>query len=434
MKQVLWRVRGEEPHIESGVVRFRSRRASRILYILFPAFVVLGGVCSSSFADEEPAGAATKHNAGGNPALSRKTIQSKLLARTDLEVKEATLEEVMKLLAEQHGVPIRLDPEGLKKAGRSAGMKVSLSIRNWTLNRALRKIFTGSGLHHVIDGGAIVITDVHTAPAAKAAVNAAAAKEDKPAREAKPAQVVAGDRRILAVAGAADEQQYLVQFRPIAGAELQFVRRTCDPTPEQRRLLAAEAASALLVVAKEYAEAMHKIQRGDWNSGKSFPQPREQILAGFAVAVPAILTAGQAARYADEAARREANRRQVTIRGVVVKLDQELRLSTDQRERLCKSLAEHWNASWIQFQPNSDEGLPPIPDSGVAPILNAAQLKVWKEISRNTSHRFGISWRRGLFRMQGAPGPAEEGDDLDLALKELAGKKRADREQPEEAN
>jgi hypothetical protein len=451
MEPDLRRVRGAGPLIESGAVQSRSTRIGRNFYIprsglllwglvlcglLLRAFIVPGGARSSSFADEKPAGKTTARIAKTERGLSRKALQAKLLVRTELKVEEASLAEVVKLLSGQHDVPIRLDPQGLKKAGPSAEKKISLNVRNFTLNATLRKILTGSGLHHVIDGGAIVITDVNTVPAAEAAEKEAAEKDGQPVREAVVARGARGRMARLPAAAAAQEQQYLAQLSPVARAELQFVRRVCDPTPEQRRLLAAEAASALQVVAKEYAEAMHKLQHGGWRSGKPFPQPREQILAGFAVAVPVILTAGQAARYADEAARREANRRQVTIRGVVVKLDQKLELSTDQRERLCKALAGHWDPSWSQIQSSGAEFLPPISENVIAPILNAVQLKVWKSIPKGTAQNFGNFHAVRFLGLQNQRGPAngEDGDDLDLALKELAEKKPAKPELPQEAN
>jgi hypothetical protein len=164
------------------------------------------------------------------------------------------------------------------------------------------------------------------------------------------------------------------------------------------------------------------MQRGGWRSGDTIPQPQQQIQAGFAVAVEALLSPEQAARYADETAKREANRRRVAVQSVVARLDQNLRLSAEQRERLCASLPEHWKDSWSQQLWIGNENLPPIPEKAVATILNPAQLKIWKSIPKSGDVMF-FGVRFGFMGMQGEEVGADDEDDLGRALKELAEKK-----------
>jgi hypothetical protein len=387
--------------------------------MLLAAITVLGAFRATGVADEKPAEKITTAPATTKPALSAKAIKAKLLSRTDLDVKDVSLAEVVERLAKQHEVPIRLDPAGLKKAEVTADKKITFSVKNFTLNATLKHLLIGSQLHHIIDAeGAIVITFRDQAPAQNVARKEVADKIEFAA--------VAPNRL--------QEKQYLTQFRPLARAELHLIDQLCDPTPEQRRLLATEGASALTATAKQCAQAMQNMQNGRRQARRASPRPRELIQAGFAVAVQAHLTPAQADRYREETAKREANRRRVTVRGVVMRVDRHLGLSATQREALCKSLAEHWDESWEIALETGWQFVPQIADAAVTPVLNPAQLAIWKAVPKVSGANF-FSFRGGIFQLGirlNDVRPGEE-DDLDRALKELAEKEPDGAEPPREA-
>ena len=66
--------------------------------------------------------------------------------------------------------------------------------------------------------------------------------------------------------------------------------------------------------------------------------PRRQIREGLAAAVKSQLSAELAARLQDEVAKRDASRKQLAVRNLVARLDHELVLSPDQRDKLAESL------------------------------------------------------------------------------------------------
>src|SRR5262245_45659391 len=88
------------------------------------------------------------------PKATARSLQQKLLVRTDLEADKLPLKEVVKRLSEQCGVTIRLDEAELKKANVAPDAPVTASVKNLTLNRALAKILGELNLAHRIDADA----------------------------------------------------------------------------------------------------------------------------------------------------------------------------------------------------------------------------------------------------------------------------------------
>jgi hypothetical protein len=175
----------------------------------------------------------------------------------------------------------------------------------------------------------------------------------------------------------AQVQQFTQQFRPILRAEYHVVRAVCQLTLEQRKQIARDAENALKDVAQSYVEAM---QRPMTAAERTAREPRTLIQDALFRAVKARLTANQAARYQEELARRSAGRKQLAVRNLVARLDNDLVLSSAQRDQISQSLSSHWDDSWAQSLEMFlyDYGfIPPIPDQLVAPFLNEVQKKAW---------------------------------------------------------
>lgn len=215
----------------------------------------------------------------------------------------------------------------------------------------------------------------------------------------RPESVTAKVGRVLPVAPAAREvkvepliQQFLPQLRPVMLAELHFVRSACNPTREQRIAIAREGDRVLTEATREYAEAYQKMQQGGWNGTSTPPDPPGRIVEGIAGAVKARLTPEQAARYRVEADRRAAVLKDVTVRNLVVNLDEELLLSADQRLKLAESLSSHWDAAWSRSLMQLTYGygyFPNVPEPLIVPHLDEAQKKIWTARPKN---QFGVFW------------------------------------------
>lgn len=228
------------------------------------------------------------------------------------------------------------------------------------------------------------------------------AKEEEPAtttvevkkREVQKVQVVgkavAGQ---LVVNMVPQVQQFTQQFRPILRAELHLVRTACELTEEQRKQVARKGEGILKDAATKYAESQQKMmQPRRAGQAVSLPDPRALIQEGILASLKTHLPPEQLARYQEEIDERAVNRKQLAVQNLVAKLDQDLVLSAEQRDRLGESLSSTWNDAWgqsLQMFMNIDQFFPNIPDKYVLPILNETQKKVWRNIPKTQANFWG---------------------------------------------
>src|SRR5262245_10352310 len=243
------------------------------------------------------------------------------------------------------------------------------------------------------------------APQAKAAVKGqvifqkkmtrvAKQAEDKTEGKAKadakeePARIKAAFRRAARAKAAvvnvgapgldAQIQQFVLQFRPMYRAEYYFVRRVCELSAEQRKQVAQAGERAVRESARRYAEVQQKMMQGGWRPGTQAPEPKKVLEDVLSESVMGLLTSDQQARYKDELAKRVASRKQMALDNLVARLDQDLVLTSEQRDKLIESLASHWDDAWsqsLQMFMNMENYFPNIPDNLVVPLLTENQIK-----------------------------------------------------------
>ena len=204
-------------------------------------------------------------------------------------------------------------------------------------------------------------------------------------------------------------QQFLPQTRPIMRAEVHLVRTVCDPTEEQRAAIAREGERVLQDATREYAEAYHKMQQGQWNGTTAPPDMPKRIAEGIVEAVKAHLTPEQAARYRAEVDRRAERTKATAVNNLVAGLDEELLLSADQRAGLAESLSAHWDPAWCRrndFFMYGGAYFPSIPDKLIVPHLGETQKKEW---AARQKLQYGVSW--GFSNFLGNGLAIEEPDD-----------------------
>jgi hypothetical protein len=229
------------------------------------------------------------------------------------------------------------------------------------------------------------------------AAKAEPAKEQPEAKKAAAKRAVVM-RKAIAVrrAGAgmdAQVEQFVQQFRPLFRAEYYFIRRVCDLTPDQRKRVAREGERAVKDAARKFAELQQKMMQGGWRPGTQYPEPQRVLEEVLSKSVTGILSPEQQARYKDELEKRAANRKQVALDNLVAKLDQDLVLSAEQRDKISESLSSHWNEAWCQslnMLMNIEHFFPNVPDNLVVPFLTENQQKSWRRIPRNQNVFWGF--------------------------------------------
>lgn len=173
--------------------------------------------------------------------------------------------------------------------------------------------------------------------------------------------------------------QFMPQMRPLLRTELHFVKTVCQPTKEQQKAIAILADKAFKDAVRTYAEAQQKMMQGQWR-GNAQPDPAKALQDGMLAAVRACLPPEQAARYQHELDRRAADKKSVAIQNIVVRIDQELVLASDQREALARALDKDWKPAWggnLESYMYGNDLLPALPQKLIEPILTPTQKKVW---------------------------------------------------------
>jgi hypothetical protein len=214
-------------------------------------------------------------------------------------------------------------------------------------------------------------------------------------------------------------QQFRAQFEPLLKVELSFAARVSKPNEEERRQLIAKSNKMLDTVISEYRKQGGQANvDGVWMGGMAttVPDPRNLVEDGVKKVVNEVLSDEQAKLYSDECAKRVEFQKKVALDNLVSKIDGELMLSPEQREKLSKSLSKNWQKSWapqLETFMFGGDYWPNVPDHLVKLHLTAAQQAAWSKIPKQSGNVF---WGGAFFGMNG-----QVIDDIDLdAAKEKA--------------
>jgi hypothetical protein len=257
------------------------------------------------------------------------------------------------------------------------------------------------------------------APRQQVAVKAAVVKAAVQVRavQAVPANVIE-----------AQAEQFIQQFRPMVRGEYYFIRHVCELSKEQRIETARVAERSVRTAAMAFVEAQQKMNRGGWRPGMKQPDPRVIIEEELAKSLVDILTPKQQAVYQQELQKRAASRKKLVIDNLVAKLDQDLVLTPDQRDKITYSLAKHWDDAWgqsLDMLMNLESFFPNLPDPLIVPLLTERQKDVWLRVPRNSNVFWGVSFGGMIVDNDPLDDP-----ELVQARKEIEaeGKKRKDAE------
>ncbi|MFN0056058.1 MAG: hypothetical protein ACKV0T_28260 [Planctomycetales bacterium] len=349
--------------------------------------------------------------AKARPAAWKRNVVRKLeitlKSKSSFKAEKVPLEKLLASLADSHDIAIKLDKPVLEKAGIRADVPVSVAAKNETLESILQSLLKDLGLRHRIDGEELVVTTLEAADAADAAAKERQAADLQPAarQDAEAPAAVAAEAAVEA-AGAivvqfnAQGAQFEQQFRPLLEAELHLIRKVCQPTPEQKTTLKKEGEAAFKDAIGQYTAAQQKMMQGGWRGDQAFPNPKRLLQAALIAAVKKHLTDEQVAVYDKEIEQRTSNYRRVAVQSLVSLLDQDLVLSSDQREKISAALYDNWNDAWCQslevFMYGADY-LPNLPDQHVAVFLNPVQKDIWRGAQRNGGMTiFGGGFMQGM--------------------------------------
>jgi hypothetical protein len=194
----------------------------------------------------------------------------------------------------------------------------------------------------------------------------------------------------------AAQQQMRAQLEPLLKVELSFVNRVCTLSDAQRRTLVAKSNAWLDGLVRDDAQRGGQPQpMGVWMAGRGGVQhttgPRESIQAAVVKLVKAELPDEQAAVYEEECRKRAEFQQKVAVENLIARIDAQLKLSPQQREKLAGSLTKHWDNSWapqIEWFVHGMDAWPNVPDQWIRPYLTAAQQLAWGRLNKAAGHAF----------------------------------------------
>lgn len=180
-------------------------------------------------------------------------------------------------------------------------------------------------------------------------------------------------------------QQALAPYRPILQSELELIRQACDLPVEQRPRVKQAGEAALRKAVGNDKNPMQGVRFFGGQGESKETVVREQIRQ----ALTQQLTPEQAAKYAARTEQRTAIRKRAAILFVVARLDGELSLDADQRDKISENLSTAWQKQWDQwpqllhFNANF---VPDLPEKCVVPVLNADQAAVYTGLQKINGH------------------------------------------------
>ena len=184
------------------------------------------------------------------------------------------------------------------------------------------------------------------------------------------------------------DQQVRPILKSVLHSELHFIRKVCQPTPEQFAKIRDAGREHYEKERKKFIELVKNQNRGN----AEFPDPRTEISKGLIEAVSLNLSPEAVARYRVELDHRDKARRQAAIDNMVMRLDRSLALSPEQSQKLAVSMTDHFSAKWTKQMCAFlySEEYAPLPEGKiVTPILNDAQKKIWSAMPQGYSVSFG---------------------------------------------
>jgi hypothetical protein len=177
------------------------------------------------------------------------------------------------------------------------------------------------------------------------------------------------------------------QLEPVLRIEVRFMTKICGPTPQQVEQLKQDRP-------KQLAEIAQELRARDFNLDDPWEKlhhvARRVVQEKVAAWVRANLSPAEAARYEAETQKRCANIHEVCARSLVADLDRLLFLSHQQRDKLERELAAHWDDKWTStFVIGS---CPKIPDELLVSYLDSQQQARWKNLPKVDSRSWGLEY------------------------------------------
>ncbi len=194
-------------------------------------------------------------------------------------------------------------------------------------------------------------------------------------------------------------QQTAPQTRAVLAAELHFFLAINPATPEQRSALKPLVGRMFNNVVRRVAVVQKQINRGfNANNPPAIPDPHALFAEHLGRYAKESLPKESAAKYQQEIERRETQRRHATVHILVARLDRDLLLDDEQREKISQALLDKWQPNWaqqVEYMLQNEQLMLQLPEPCVAGNLTNPQKAVWQALPKQAW--FGWNPGGGVF-------------------------------------
>jgi hypothetical protein len=215
------------------------------------------------------------------------------------------------------------------------------------------------------------------------------------------------------------QNEFARRVKSALRAELSFVEKVCEPTDEQMADIRQVLEKYQADVVKRFSDIQKRVARGQQRQGVNSQDPRRLIRDSLKKTLKTTLDADRWARFESELEERKADQTRAAVHNVVAKIDRDLALSAEQREKLTEALTANWSAPWgQQFEIFLQQGglfAPSLPPKLVTAHLNPIQKKIWSGTQANQQNQ-QVIFQQGAFLGGGMGGP---GGIMGIALDDL---------------
>ncbi|MFM7135578.1 MAG: hypothetical protein ACKO1M_00710 [Planctomycetota bacterium] len=179
-------------------------------------------------------------------------------------------------------------------------------------------------------------------------------------------------------------------FQPVLNSELELIRRCCGGLDAAaRRQIMAAGREAVTAAARGFTERQFNGQLG-----RDEFDPRRETRGRLEKALEPLADPAEFAAYRAEVERREARRAEAARLAILARIDRQLDLSADQREKIEADLARSWRPQWTRELGNRGDmrvnDYPPAPDDAadaIVPHLAPDQVAAWEAWCRAAGAR-----------------------------------------------
>jgi hypothetical protein len=189
------------------------------------------------------------------------------------------------------------------------------------------------------------------------------------------------------------KQQEMLQARaqdvqlmqPLMWQELDFIRLTCDLTPEQRPSIKAAAENGVNRAAREIVQPQRSAE------GRTVAFALQTIRSHLAKTLLETLTPEQQRRYKIQTDQRLAARRQASIACAIARLDDVLLFTSEQCACVAQALEKNWQddrEQWPNLWRYAVQYCPAISDEVITPCLDTEQKAVWNGLQKISVNRW----------------------------------------------